>query len=83
MLLQVPDVDVHIDYYKRGKVKGEYKTPIDWLRGNLFGGQDYEGNFHNTCFNDVSLFDLFKRHGMEVTKVERIERAIKLYGVKK
>jgi len=83
--LVVPNIDVHIKWYleNKGKGNGEYKNVLSCLRGNLFGGQDYSGNFHKTCFNPDSVKDLFKKNKLYMIEFDLSERAVIAVGEKK
>ena len=52
--LVVPNFEAHLQYYKADKQDPRYVNGYDdsfeFFRANVFGGQDYEGNFHKTFF---------------------------------
>jgi len=63
----VPDVDAMIDQYRDGTISFES------LREVVYGGQEYEGDFHHTAFTPESLTELLGAAGF--VDVELIERA--------
>jgi predicted SAM-dependent methyltransferase len=62
----VPDVDAMIDQYRDGSISFEE------LRQVVYGGQEYEGDFHNTAFTPESLSALLTDAGF--VDVELVER---------
>ena len=60
----VPDAAAMLDAYRDGKV--DFST----LRLIIFGGQEYEGDFHHTMFTPQSLADLFVEAGLEAAEIE-------------
>jgi predicted SAM-dependent methyltransferase len=62
----VPDVDAMIDQYREGTISFEN------LREVVYGGQEYEGDFHHTAFTPESLSRLLVDAGFD--DVELIER---------
>jgi predicted SAM-dependent methyltransferase len=63
----VPDVDAMIDQYRDGTISFED------LRQVVYGGQEYEGDFHHTAFTPDSLSELLLEAGF--VDVELVERA--------
>jgi predicted SAM-dependent methyltransferase len=62
----VPDVDAMIDQYRAGTISFEN------LREVVYGGQEYEGDFHHTAFTPESLSALLLEAGF--VEPELIER---------
>ncbi|HZB41112.1 MAG TPA: hypothetical protein VE487_09115 [Ilumatobacter sp.] len=62
----VPDVDAMIEQYRAGTISFEN------LREVVYGGQEYEGDFHHTAFTPESLSALLLRAGF--VDPELIER---------
>ena len=62
----VPDVDAMIDQYREGTITFEN------LRQVVYGGQEYEGDFHHTAFTPESLSELLVKAGF--VDVELVER---------
>lgn len=65
----VPDVDAMIDQYRDGTIAFEN------LREVVYGGQEYEGDFHHTAFTPDSLSVLLGKVGF--VDVELVERGRK------
>jgi predicted SAM-dependent methyltransferase len=55
----VPDVDAMIDQYRDGSISFEN------LREVVYGGQEYEGDFHHTAFTPESLSALLVKAGFD------------------
>lgn len=62
----VPDVDAMITQYRNGEISFEA------LREVVYGGQEYEGDFHNTAFTPETMGRLLTDAGF--VDVELIER---------
>lgn len=56
--LVVPDAAAMIDGYVRGEIT------LDELRLVLYGGQEYDGDFHHTLFTPESLASLLRQQGL-------------------
>jgi len=82
MDLLVPNFDAHYKLYKEGKTDARYKEAWGYFVANVFGGQDYEGNFHKTMFIKYEVESLFERCGLDIIKMEVAKRYIKAVGVK-
>ena len=80
MEIQVPNIEKHIkDYWddrKDGRYQNGYDNAMEFLRGNIFGGQDYEGNFHKTCFTPNTLRLLIQKVGLRFVSLDLKDRAI-------
>lgn len=83
MIIVIPNFELYINKY----ISKEWD--IYKLSYQMFGGQDYEGNFHCNAFNNESLKKLFTKNNLEVTEIKYIpiyslkEAQIKIVGVKK
>ena len=80
LTVQVPNIDKHIrDYWsdrQDKRYKNGYDDAMEFLRANIFGGQDYEGNYHKTCFTPNTLKMLLHKVGFKVTDFVTHDRAI-------
>lgn len=59
----VPDVDAMFDQYRAGEIS------FDNLREVVYGGQEYDGDFHHTAFTPASLAALLEAAGFVDTEV--------------
>lgn len=80
LTIQVPNIDKHIkDYWNdrddKRYVNG-YDNAFEFLRANIFGGQDYEGNFHKTCFTPNTLRLVLEKLGFTMLSLDTHDRAI-------
>lgn len=84
MILQVPDIDKHIDMYLNHKIERHTNKPVDIyrLRSLIFGGKGYVGNGHYTCFNKKTVIELFQKHNLEVIEYTDLEKGILVTGKK-
>lgn len=60
----VPDGVAMLDGYAKGEI------PFEDLRSVLYGGQEYEGDFHFTMFGAETLTELLARAGFTEVEVE-------------
>lgn len=60
--ISVPDFDKLVDIYI------ENRRSMESVKYALYGGQDYNFNFHKSCFNIQSLTELLKSSGFNTVK---------------
>ena len=80
--LMVPNFKAHYELFMKGKTDPRYKGAWGYFVANVFGGQDYEGNFHKTMFNADEIESLFERSGLDMIKMDVAKRYIKAIGIK-
>jgi predicted SAM-dependent methyltransferase len=78
ILIQVPNLEKHIQMYINKVFDPRYNKPVDIyrMRHLLFGCQKYEGGTHYTTFNRESVYDLFSAFRLQILGVKEISRAI-------
>ena len=80
LTVQVPNIDKHIkDYWNDRNDKryvNGYDNAFEFMRANIFGGQDYEGNFHKTCFTPNTLRLVLEKLGFTMLSLDTHDRAI-------
>lgn len=62
----VPDIDAMMEDHRAGRI------PFDQLRRVIYGGQDYDGDYHFTAFTPDSLKSLLEEAGF--SDIEILER---------
>ena len=84
--LVVPNFEAHLQYYKADKQDPRYVNGYDdsfeFFRANVFGGQDYEGNFHKTFFTPRTVERLLEKAGLKLLKMGTPRREINVLAVK-
>lgn len=81
LFLLVPNFEVHYKYYQEGRTDPRYQGALGFFIANIFGGQDYEGNFHKTLFTPAAVEKLCADNGITGKMVLK-DRAIIFEGVK-
>ena len=84
IIVCVPNIKAHIELLQMGAVDKRYDGAWGYFIANIFGGQDYEGNYHKTTFTQSSIKNLFEKNGL--IDIEYVlspdERAITIKGFK-
>lgn len=69
LIIKIPNIDTIIDVYKAKKI------PFDELVRKLYGGQQYNGNYHYTGFNPENITQLLTSVGFKIIKItSRMEK---------
>lgn len=68
---QYPAVDLRGNFMRCEQCKQSWADCAQAAIHRLYGGQDYEGNFHFTAFTNIQLNYLLQAHGFD--KVENLE----------
>lgn len=63
MIIKTPNVDTIIDAYKT------HQIPFDEFIRKMYGGQDFDGNYHYTGFCPENIKQLLERVGFKVFKI--------------
>lgn len=78
--IQVPNIEAHIkNYYndiKDQRYKNGYDDAMEFFRACIFGGQDYSGNFHKTCFTPNTIRLMLEKLGFKIHDLITRHRAI-------
>lgn len=67
-----PQHDFRADFFNCGQCKQPWVECAQAAIHRLYGGQDYEGNFHYTAFTNIQLSKLLQAHGFDY--VQELER---------
>lgn len=83
IILFLPNFDAHLKLYKENKTDARYgNTALEYFRANVFGGQDYPGNFHKTLFTPQAVRDLYAKYNLKMNGFEVKKRYILAIGIK-
>jgi len=81
----VPNFEVHLKNLQDGVLDWKperSKGAWGYFVSNVFGGQDYDGNFHHTTFTPETVKELFERNSLSNIEITLEDRGIWAKAIK-
>jgi predicted SAM-dependent methyltransferase len=86
MRIQVPNIEAALSVLQRNerhpKYHNNYDAAFEYFRALIFGGQDFPGNFHYTCFTPAILTKQLLNVGFTTVTIKLVNNNIEAEAVK-